>query len=143
MLLWIYLTIEILTLIFFGLTFTQLVGPKSKDLVGYFSVMLFIFLAISSFSLQTENCDQGKISDVTDAYNYVCYSCTGNSMPTLLGNNSQISSITHTFNYAAPVCIVSYYIDSNMAWFNISLAFLSLIYAIAMTMMRGMPDGKN
>jgi hypothetical protein len=35
----------------------------------------------------------------TDAYTYLCYSCTGDSVPSLAGNTSTISSIITSYNY--------------------------------------------
>jgi len=83
---------------------------KRQYMTSLLSTMLFLYLAISSAYIQTENC-ANKI------------------------NQSIENGSTTIYNYDYE-CVVNDYVDKNQMYFNSGLAFVSIAYSIILMLVK-------
>lgn len=109
MLVEVYIAIQVIGVICLILSFIK-IGGKKNFLLGFLAVVIFIYMAVSSADIQTETCVD-RISNST-----------------LIDNNTTGYSYLHS-------CEVNHFLDTNQMFFNIGMAFVSLIYSVALIFM--------
>jgi len=104
MLVEIFVMVETIAFLMLLVSFIR-INDYRNWLLSFISAVLFIFLSIQSFQIQTDNCR------------------------TLVANSTSVDENITSYGYTYD-CQVNTFKDTNLGWVNIAFIFISLLYGV-------------
>lgn len=138
MLIPIYIVIQAIGLIFLGLAFIPFRNRK-QFLYGFLACFVFLYLAFSSADITETECNSyTNFSREIYQYgvNYTSYHFDDYGTPANPSVNDPALFHRNTTYTGDIACEVFHYKDMNQMYFNIGLAFLALVYSIALILIQ-------